>query len=32
LYKKCRDKFSDNIKLKWVPRERNFAGFVLEDM
>ena len=31
LYKKCRAKFSDNIKLKWVPREKNFAGFVLED-
>lgn len=31
LYKKCRTKFSDNIKLKWVPREKNFAGFVLED-
>lgn len=31
LYKKCREKFSDNITLKWVPREKNFAGFVLED-
>ncbi len=31
LYKKCRGKITDNVKLKWVPRERNFAGFVLED-
>lgn len=32
LYKKCRAKITDNIKLKWIPREKNFAGFVLEDM
>lgn len=32
LNKKCKRKMTDNITLRWIPRERNFAGFVLEDM
>ena len=31
LYKKCMEKLLDNITLKWVPREKNLAGIVLED-
>ena len=31
IYKKCMEKLLDNITLKWVPREKNLAGIVLED-
>ncbi len=31
LYKKCKAKMTDNIKLIWISRNFNLAGHVLED-
>ena len=30
LYTKCKNKMSDNIKIKWISRKFNLAGLVLE--
>lgn len=32
LYEKCMKKMSDRIKLKWVSRDFNLAGHVLEEL
>ena len=31
LYNKCIKKMTDNIKIKWVRRDVNLAGLILED-